>query len=159
MLTSFKSCSDPEPTKVSLNFLSVQFFKYKCRLMMAKNQPFSFMHIILLWSLEKNLTKLWSGNLGQVITAVMWAISGRLAITSQNVMFFTVMWCLPNWLFEHAPTWMAVRGIRDIHIKIHRWYPILGSVFFTWCFIVWPVVYKNISFTTKHSTKIKTFDL
>ena len=92
----------------------------------------------------KRLSKLWSGNIGQVICAVLWAVSGRLAITAQNVMFYTVLWCLPNMFFEHAPTWIAVRGIRDIHIKMHRfcgkWFVAIPAVIHVLIVFVPPVV-------------------
>ncbi|XP_066910553.1 uncharacterized protein [Clytia hemisphaerica] len=68
----------------------------------------------------KRVWKLWGENIGQTITNVIWGITARLIITSQNLMFYTTLWCIPNLIIEKAPRFLVIAGIRDIHIKMHR---------------------------------------
>ena len=62
---------------------------------------------------------LWGTNIGETITNVVWAVTARLIITSQNLMFYTMMWCFPNFISEIAPNWITMEGIRDVHSRIH----------------------------------------
>lgn len=63
--------------------------------------------------------KLWGTHLGETTTNVVWAITARLIITSQNLMFYTMMSCLPNLICEIAPNWVTIDGIRNVHTRIH----------------------------------------
>ena len=65
-------------------------------------------------------SKLWGVNVGETLGNVLFAATGRIIIPSTNIMFFSAMWCIPNMFFELAPKWVAVTGIRDIHMKMHR---------------------------------------
>ena len=65
-------------------------------------------------------SKLWGTNVGETIGNIIFAATGRIIIPSTNMMFFSAMWCFPNLFFELAPKWIAVSGIRDIHMKMHR---------------------------------------
>ena len=68
----------------------------------------------------KDPAKLWGTNVGETIGNIIFGATGRIIIPSTNMMFYTAMWCIPNIFFEIAPKWVAVAGIRDIHIKMHR---------------------------------------
>lgn len=57
--------------------------------------------------------------IGEKITNVVWAVTARMIITSQNSMFYTMLWCFPNFIREIAPNWIALDGIRDVHWRIH----------------------------------------
>ena len=63
--------------------------------------------------------RLWGTNLGETATNVVWAITARMIITSQNLMFYTMLWCLPNFICEIAPNWITIDGIRSVHSRIH----------------------------------------
>ena len=63
--------------------------------------------------------RLWGTNSGETIANVVWAITGRIIIPSQNLMFYTMLWCFPNFLNEVAPKWIKLDGIRDVHSRIH----------------------------------------
>ena len=41
-------------------------------------------------------------------------------VVSQNMMFYTTMWCIPNIVCEYAPRCINTNGIRAIHLRIHR---------------------------------------
>ena len=64
--------------------------------------------------------RLWGTNIGETITNIVWAVTARLIITSQNLMFYTMMWCLPNFINEIAPRWITMDSIREVHVRIHR---------------------------------------
>ena len=64
--------------------------------------------------------RIWGTNLGETITNVVWAVTARLIITSQNLMFYTMLWCFPNFIAETCPGWLTVEGIREVHVRIHR---------------------------------------
>lgn len=68
----------------------------------------------------KRLSRMWGKNAGETMANVIWGITARLIITSQNMMFYTTLWCIPNGLAELAPGFLSITGIRDIHMKIHR---------------------------------------
>lgn len=68
----------------------------------------------------KTVSRLWGNHFGQTLTNVIWGLTARLIITSQNLMFYTTLWCLPNMMTEIAPKFLKVVGIRDIHMKAHR---------------------------------------
>ncbi|XP_022792345.1 uncharacterized protein LOC111331484 isoform X2 [Stylophora pistillata] len=63
--------------------------------------------------------RLWGNHLGETATNVVWAITARMIITSQNLMFYTMMCCLPNFICETAPNWITIDGIRNVHSRIH----------------------------------------
>ncbi|KAK2548788.1 hypothetical protein P5673_030931 [Acropora cervicornis] len=63
---------------------------------------------------------IWGTNIGETATNIVWAVTARLIITSQNLMFYTMLWCFPNFLSEIAPKWIRINGIRDVHVRIHR---------------------------------------
>ena len=63
--------------------------------------------------------RLWGTNLGETATNVVWAVTARMIITSQNLMFYTMLWCLPNFICEIAPNWITIDGIRSVHSRIH----------------------------------------
>lgn len=46
-------------------------------------------------------------------------ITGRLTITSTNVLFMTQCHICANWLIDHKPTWLEIDDIREIHKSIH----------------------------------------
>ena len=64
--------------------------------------------------------RLWGTNIGETITNIVWAITARIIITSQNLMFYTMLWCFPNFISEISPRWLTMDGIRDAHLRIHR---------------------------------------
>ena len=64
--------------------------------------------------------RIWGTHFGETLTNIVWAVTARLIITSQNMMFYTMLWCFPNTLSEIAPRWLKFNGIRDIHLKVHR---------------------------------------
>ncbi|XP_068716302.1 uncharacterized protein [Montipora foliosa] len=68
----------------------------------------------------KNPRLIWGTNIGETATNIVWAVTARLLITSQNLMFYTMLWCFPNSLSEIAPRWITIKGIRDVHFRIHR---------------------------------------
>ncbi|XP_057311384.1 uncharacterized protein LOC130649170 [Hydractinia symbiolongicarpus] len=68
----------------------------------------------------KTVSRLWGDNFGQTLTNVVWGVTARLITTSQNLMFYTTLWCLPNMMTEIAPRFLKITRIRDIHIKAHR---------------------------------------
>ena len=68
----------------------------------------------------KHPSRLRGTKFGQTLTNIVWAVTARVIITSQNMMFYTTLWCFPNMLSEMAPRWVAVNGIRDVHLKMHR---------------------------------------
>lgn len=63
--------------------------------------------------------RIWGTNIGETLTNVVWAVTARLIITSQNLMFYTMMWCLPNFISEVAPNWIIMEGIREVHSRMH----------------------------------------
>lgn len=63
--------------------------------------------------------RIWGTNIGETLTNVVWAVTARLIITSQNLMFYTMMWCLPNFISEVTPNWITVDGIREVHSRMH----------------------------------------
>ena len=63
--------------------------------------------------------RLWGTNIGETVTNVVWAVTARIIITSQNLMFYTMLWCFPNFISEIAPNWVTIDGIRDVHVRIH----------------------------------------
>ena len=63
--------------------------------------------------------RIWGTNIGETITNVVWAITARLIITSQNLMFYTMLWCFSNFISEIAPKWITMNGIREVHSRIH----------------------------------------
>ena len=63
--------------------------------------------------------RMWGTNLGETITNVVWAVTARLIITSQNLMFYTMLWCFSNFISEIAPKWITMNGIREVHSRIH----------------------------------------
>ncbi|KAJ7355034.1 hypothetical protein OS493_028242 [Desmophyllum pertusum] len=64
--------------------------------------------------------RIWGTNIGETITNVVWAVTARMIITSQNLMFYTMLWCFPNFISEIAPKWITMDGIRDVHSRMHR---------------------------------------
>ena len=70
--------------------------------------------------LGKRVGRIWGIKFGETVTNVVWAVTARLIITTQNLMFYTTLWCIPNIISEYAPSFISINGIRDIHIKIHR---------------------------------------
>ena len=68
----------------------------------------------------KHPKRLWGTNIGETLTNIVWAITARIIITSQNLMFYTMLWCFPNFISEIAPKWITIDGIRDVHVRIHR---------------------------------------
>lgn len=64
--------------------------------------------------------RIWGTNIGETVTNIVWAVTARLIITSQNLMFYTMLWCFPNFISEVAPRWITIDGIRDVHVRIHR---------------------------------------
>lgn len=38
--------------------------------------------------------RLWGTNIGETITNVVWGVTARMIITSQNLMFYTMLWCV-----------------------------------------------------------------
>ena len=80
--------------------------------------------------------RIWGTNLGETITNVVWAVTARLIITSQNLMFYTMLWCFPNFIAETCPGWLTVEGIREVHVRIHR----LAGIF--------PVSYTHLTLPT-----------
>ena len=68
----------------------------------------------------KHPSRIWGTNFGETLTNIVWAVTARVIITSQNMMFYTTLWCFPNMLSEIAPRWVTVNGIRDVHLKMHR---------------------------------------
>lgn len=65
-------------------------------------------------------SRLWGTRFGETLTNVVWAVTARVIITAQNMMFYTTLWCFPNFLSEVAPRWLSINGIRDVHLKMHR---------------------------------------
>ena len=63
--------------------------------------------------------RLWGTNIGETVTNVVWAVTARMIITSQNLMFYTMLWCFPNFISEVAPNWITLDGIRKVHSRIH----------------------------------------
>ncbi|KAJ7382880.1 hypothetical protein OS493_032253 [Desmophyllum pertusum] len=63
--------------------------------------------------------RLWGTNIGETATNVVWAVTARMIITSQNLLFYTMLWCFPNFISEIAPEWITMDGIRDVHSRIH----------------------------------------
>ena len=63
--------------------------------------------------------RLWGTNIGETITNVVWAVTARLIITSQNLMFYTMLWCFSNFISEVAPKWITIDGIREVHSRMH----------------------------------------
>ena len=61
--------------------------------------------------------RIWGTNLGETITNVVWAVTARTLITSQNLMFYTMLWCVPNFITEICPRWITLEGIREVHAK------------------------------------------
>ena len=63
--------------------------------------------------------RLWGTNIGETITNVVWAVTARILITSQNLMFYTMLWCFSNFIAEIAPKWITIDGIREVHTRMH----------------------------------------
>ena len=63
--------------------------------------------------------RLWGTNIGETITNIVWGVTARMIITSQNLMFYTMLWCFPNFISEIAPNWITLNGIRAVHSRIH----------------------------------------
>ena len=63
---------------------------------------------------------IWGKNTGETAANIVWAVTARVIITSQNLMFYTMLWCFPNFLSEIAPKWITINGIRDVHVRVHR---------------------------------------
>ena len=64
--------------------------------------------------------RMWGTKIGETVANIVWAVTARLIIPSQNLMFYTMLWCFPNFLSEIAPKWIRINGIRDVHVRIHR---------------------------------------
>ena len=47
-------------------------------------------------------------------------ITARIILASQNLMFWTALWCIPNIMIEYAPRWLKIREIRQVNIKVHK---------------------------------------
>ncbi|XP_078378687.1 uncharacterized protein LOC144661740 [Oculina patagonica] len=63
--------------------------------------------------------RLWGTNIGETLTNIVWAVTARLLITSQNLMFYTMLWCFSNFISEVAPKWITIDGIREVHSRMH----------------------------------------
>ena len=74
--------------------------------------------------LGKRVARMWGTRVGETITNIIWGITARVITTAQNMMFYTMLWVFPNWLYENAPSWLSVTGIRDVHKKMH---PFIGQ--------------------------------
>ena len=69
----------------------------------------------------KRIEKLWNNtHAGGTFAAILWAFTGRVIIISQNMMFYTTLWCIPNMISEFAPWFININSIREAHIKMHR---------------------------------------
>ncbi|XP_068670298.1 uncharacterized protein [Montipora foliosa] len=69
---------------------------------------------------RRNPRLIWGTSIGETAANIIWAVTARLIIPSQNLMFYTMLWCFPNFLSEIAPRWITIKGIRDVHVRIHR---------------------------------------
>ena len=74
---------------------------------------------VVLGRAAKSPKRLWGTNIGETATNVVWGVTARMIITSQNLMFYTMLWCFPNFISEIAPNWIALDGIRAVHSRIH----------------------------------------
>ena len=63
---------------------------------------------------------IWGTNIGETAANIVWAVTARLIIPSQNLMFYTMLWCFPKFLSEIAPKWLRINGICDVRVRIHR---------------------------------------
>eukprot|EP00283_Hemiselmis_rufescens_P007200 CAMPEP_0173433236 /NCGR_PEP_ID=MMETSP1357-20121228/10759_1 /TAXON_ID=77926 /ORGANISM="Hemiselmis rufescens, Strain PCC563" /LENGTH=335 /DNA_ID=CAMNT_0014397923 /DNA_START=71 /DNA_END=1076 /DNA_ORIENTATION=+ len=55
-------------------------------------------------------------NMGEWVTTIVWALTARVMIPGQNMLFYSVMWVFPNELARFFPT----LDLRKRHIRVHR---------------------------------------